>query len=187
MQTIIELIFGNIFFVALIIGGIISLINRNRTSQEQSSGQGQQGKEEKKEIDWKSIFQQEDEETSSPQRPTKPVPEAEGELVKPDVENSGPAQHEQYSKQMEELRKKQEEAREKVEKVGRSTVHDNALDQAATGVDSRQTGSRSRFAPTSRSDAIQGVVWSEILGEPKARRPYPNNGMKRYQKRTGSN
>lgn len=169
------------FIVALIIGGLISLFNRNRTSQEQSTDQSQQEDKQKKEIDWKSIFQQETDETPSQQRPTKPVPEAEGELVKPEEKSSNAAQHEQYSQQMEELRKKQEEARQKAEKVGRSTVHENALDQAATR--STQPASGARFVPTSRRDVIQGVVWSEILGEPKARRPYPTSGMKRYGKK----
>ncbi|WP_026700340.1 hypothetical protein [Salibacterium aidingense] len=166
MEAIFELIFGNIFILALLIGGLISLFNRNRGGQEQSETSGRRNEDQK---DWKDIFQNQKEETTSSQRPTKPVPEAEGELVKPDR-----AGYEPYHEEMEELRRKQERAREAAEKAG------------SPSVDTRPAGRRrpapGGIAPVTPENARQGIIWAEVLGAPKSRRPYSTHRKNAYRK-----
>ncbi|WP_252311682.1 hypothetical protein [Sinobaca sp. H24] len=90
MDAFIEFLLGNIFFLFIAAAGIYSLFNRGRQRAEDDGSQnkpvsGQPKRTGSGKIDWESIFQQEKPEgRRSPEgeRPTKPVPEAEGEFVR---------------------------------------------------------------------------------------------------------
>ncbi|MGY4690353.1 hypothetical protein [Salibacterium sp. K-3] len=165
MEALFELIFGNIFILALVIGGLISLFRRTAGS-ESSETSGRREQEDRKQVS------QEQNKRPADSRPTRPVPEAEQELSKPETPAEG-----RYESQMEELRKKQERARELSNTAGQTLAASSA---AAAGKKRRVAGS---IVPVTPENARQGVLWSEILGEPKAKRKMPNHGASRYQLR----
>ncbi|MFB4164880.1 hypothetical protein ACE1TI_13880 [Alteribacillus sp. JSM 102045] len=185
MQAIIELLLSNIFIIVLLIGGLISVFNRNK-QQEETNRRTRQGGENKKEVDWKTIFQQESDKRDNPQRrPTKPVPEADAELVRPEKNNTTETnkQLDQYQERLEQLRSKQKAAEEKMKKIENSPVFEEAIGEAHAGSD-KTASSRSQFVSITRKEAINGIIWAEILGEPKARRPQINNLQRQYRKRS---
>ncbi|SDI85658.1 hypothetical protein [Alteribacillus bidgolensis] len=183
MEAIFELLMNNFLFIALLIGGLISVFNRNK-QQEEANKKTKQEDTNRKEIDWKTIFQQESDPNDVPgqRRPTKPVPEAEAELVKPENQEIS-KKHEQYKERIEELRKKRETAEEKMKNIEASPVFEEGIGDVPIA---QQSGniSRSRFATISRKEAINGIIWSEILSEPKARRPHVNNFHRKYYKKS---
>ncbi|WP_158735058.1 hypothetical protein [Alteribacillus sp. YIM 98480] len=184
MEAIFELLMNNFLFIALLIGGLISVFNRNK-QQEEANKKTKQEDTNRKEVDWETIFQQESDRNDVPEhrRPTKPVPEAEAELVKPENQEISKT-HEQYKERIEELRKKRETAEEKMKNIEASPVFDEGIGSDVPIAQQSRSISRSRFASISRKEAINGVIWSEILSEPKARRPHANNFYRKYYKKS---
>ncbi|MFD2704140.1 hypothetical protein [Salibacterium lacus] len=156
MEALIELIFGNILILGLIVGGLISLFGRiysgNKESGEEAgpNQQNETGQEVRKE----------NQRQSGSRRPTSPVPEAE---PSPGGSPSSPGNG--YEQQMEELRKKQERARELTNETLRSPGSPSA--PAASG-ENRVTASG--IAPVTPENAKQGILWAEILGAPVSKR-----------------
>lgn len=178
MDAFIEFLLGNIFFLFIAAAGIYSLFNRGRQRTEDDGSQnkpvsGQPKRTGSGKIDWESIFQQEKpEERRSPQgeRPTKPVPEAEGEFVRGQSTDPASGRTAQYYEKMEQAKKRRSEA-DKKPTDDTSPIFNQALDNTRS---SQSIGSSSKvsFSSPSHEDAKNGIIWSEILGKPRSQRPH---------------
>ncbi|UCZ54495.1 hypothetical protein LGQ02_06960 [Bacillus shivajii] len=133
--------------------------NRPQNRPQQS---GHQQKEE--EVDWREIFKQE--------QPS--VEERHEKTRQPTVERESVSKHEpakelekannDLSDRYEALKKRKEEALKQVKKVDKSPITEGDITKKTSKVELD-------FSKVSRDEAIKGIVWSEILGKPRSRRP----------------
>ncbi|SDH47645.1 hypothetical protein SAMN05192534_10644 [Alteribacillus persepolensis] len=184
MEAILELVLSNIFWIALLVGGLISVFNRNKDQGEQQQGREQRKPQDEREIDWKSIFQQEDDTKTDQRRPTTPVPEAASQPAETMKNEQTSQAHEQYQQQMEELRQRKLEAEEKIKNIDTSVVTDAGIGNSSSESSSSNESHASRVLAMSKRDVMNGVIWSEVLGEPKARRLQKKAVSKAYMKRS---
>jgi hypothetical protein len=162
MEILLDLLFDNIFFVILAIGFIMSFLKKLR------QGQGQSGEQQPRKAQGMPPFGQGPStvtrgrtvtRTESPQRPI--VSEARPEVIRPSLvaENQGEAEgqweagSEYYSS----------ERMERVSLVQRETP--------ISALDVSKQGARTSVEITP-SQAVQGIVWAEIFGPPRAKRPF---------------
>lgn len=185
MDAFIEFLLGNLFFLFIAGAAIFSLVNRSKQrsggdNSQNSPGGGQQRRTGPGKIDWESIFQQEKPEgsqSSSSERPTKPVPEAEGEFVRGESTDPASGRTAQYYEKMEQAKKRRSEA-EKNPIDDNSPIFNQALNNAGS---SQSIGNSSKvsFSSPSHEDAKNGIIWSEILGKPRSQRPHQTSKYSR--------
>ncbi|MCR6110385.1 hypothetical protein HXA35_08585 [Bacillus sp. A301a_S52] len=183
MEGLFNLLLESPIFLFIIIAAIMSFLRGNKQDEKQTRRQRPQGQqqrrtpsqsEEEQEVDWRDIFRQEE-------RPTEPqsteswsnrersenksyseptvssLPqEAENELSKTNREL-----HERYER----IKKRQEQAAKQVGEIGDSPIMQGDLTRSAA-----KPKVQLNFSHISREEAIKGIVWSEILAKPKARR-----------------
>lgn len=58
---------------------------------------------------------------------------------------------------------------EKLEELKNRSYHEPSIQKKITVDKPKITGEKNVFKPISRKEAVQGVVWSEILGPPKSK------------------
>ncbi|MFB5662107.1 hypothetical protein [Alteribacillus sp. HJP-4] len=169
------------FIIALIIGGIISAINKNKQKEtgRNTTNAPENQQEQEQELDWKSIFRENknpgdntypQDRRRDQQRPTRPVPEAESELYRNEPEQTKYSEaHDQYKKKSDELKRKKEKAKKKIDNVKGYSLDKDEIGTAGTGAPSSYL-QESRYHNVSRNEAVNGIIWSEILGAPRSRK-----------------
>ncbi|MCM3761506.1 hypothetical protein M3212_11995 [Alkalihalobacillus oceani] len=174
MENLLEFIFNNIFLVLIIIGGIISFLNRlggNQNEQQrqksrpqQRSGRPQQGQGK---IDWREIFQQEEAEPERPRRSTYAGPDGLGEeqpRQTAEVQFESPVA--EIEEEQRQLKKRYEEARRRQQRAAESARNSQQTPQRANEKLDLQLNR------LSNNEAMKAVVWAEVLGQPRARKPH---------------
>lgn len=129
--------------------------------QRQPSQSGERSNEDQ--VDWKDIFKQEQPPTE--RQPTvRRTPKSEQNEVPENVQAELSKANEGLQEQYEKVRERKRRARESAGKIQDSPI--------ARGDVTKSSGSDVQldFSKITREDAIKGIVWSEILGKPKARR-----------------
>ncbi|WP_216830054.1 hypothetical protein [Alkalihalobacterium elongatum] len=169
-MNILDFLLGNIFFVILILGALWNFFSR----QAESKKEAEQGKrpQREQEIDWKEIFRQE----QAPVERDKPTVARE---VEPSFEPSFEPIHKEVvttsdrRTEMEKLRNQLEEKRKKLKKVEHATnaaISDSPITSNEIG--RKKPKLELDFQNISQQDAMKGIIWSEILGKPRATRSY---------------
>lgn len=189
MDVLIEFIVQNIFFVAIVIGGLISMFNRmsgNGQQEEQKRSQRQQRPVQKQEkVDWREIFRQEEADTK-PARPRQPTfagsAQSEEEVsrqatpVATQVENG----MDNVLGEQQELQERYEQARLRKEEASRKIRQERTNEGRSDGEHSRTSGSLDlQLNRLSSTEAMKAVVWAEVLGRPRARQPHSTFARKR--------
>ncbi|WP_240376588.1 hypothetical protein [Bacillus piscicola] len=179
MGSIIEFLFSNMFIVVLLIGGLVSVFNRNKRQQ-----QGKEDSSEKKErpvFDWETIFQEnkpEKEPQNSPSRGQEEATVSSDELQTSDT-------YDRYEKKREELREQAINAEEKMKQLGNSPVFEEQIGTSLGGVPSASKP-HPRFSSLSRKDVVDGIIWSEVLGPPKSRQYFQHKSRYHHSYRKKS-
>lgn len=164
MEAIIEFIFGNLFFVILVLGAIYNMFMKKKAQEESTKEQERKGGSGvpnqapvPTKIDWKEIFRQEDAPIEKPRpRPVLSIPQQEVvKIQKPQTEL------EKHRAHLEEKRDEQKKKREKSEKVS-PILNDEIKDSI---------GGNSYFHNLTKEEVVRGVVWTEVLGKPRAKKP----------------
>ncbi|SDY51818.1 hypothetical protein SAMN05421736_102159 [Evansella caseinilytica] len=177
MDALIDLLFGNPFLLFLIIAGIVSFLQRlgNKGKQEETkktAGRPAQGRAaEKKEIDWREIFRQEEAPPAKQEhRPAPAMSQAETSRgtnqVPYNMEDNAESELEKAKNQLhnryEELKKKKELALKQANKLADSPI-------VRSEIADNRSGGILDFKNVSGDDIVKGIVWAEVLGKPKAR------------------
>lgn len=179
MESIIEFIFANFVFVAVIIGGLLSLFSRMANSgqqQEQQQRRQQHPGQNQEKVDWREIFRQEEGESgpSQPRQPTYVGPrQSEGarSTTSPTASQVESGMNDLLNEQQ--LQNHYEEARRRKEKVARRTREQvNEHDRTGGSLDLH-------LNRLSNKEAMKAVVWAEVLGRPRARQPHNTFARKR--------
>ncbi|WP_332632156.1 hypothetical protein [Halalkalibacter flavus] len=174
LESLLEFIAQNFIFVAVIVGGLISMLGRMTGAGQQhqdNRGAGQrqrppqQPQEEK--VDWREIFKQEEMEPERGRNRQEPKVEQ--------VQVTVPSEREQLQQEIQnrydELRQKREKASQRDREVRSETEvthHSDGLDLGLNRL--------------SNKEAMKAVVWSEVLGRPRARQPHNTFSRRRYMK-----
>lgn len=177
MESLFELIMSNLFFVIIVIGGIISFFNRmssggeseerqQRQERPAQRGQQAQGRQRQQEetVDWREIFKQE--------QPSQP--EATNQ------ETVRPVSFEPVSDAPEEVSKgvdRQQELYDRYERLKdkkRDAV--KRLEDTVMPAPSKTSQNRSKLDlqlnRLSNQEAMKAVVWAEVLGKPRGKNPH---------------
>ncbi|WP_100406752.1 hypothetical protein [Bacillus solitudinis] len=162
MQNLFELILSNLFFVVLIIGGLLSFFKRvaQGNAQQERQEQGPQSEKPGK-IDWKEIFNQEaNEQDDRPQQQQYEEEPVSFEPVSHEVEIAK-VQNDDLQTRREDLiqRREMSRARSSSYEIGKQPVTKNR------GLDLN-------LNKLSNKEAMKAVVWSEVLGKPRGRHPH---------------
>ncbi|MCM3712829.1 hypothetical protein M3202_01925 [Alkalihalobacillus oceani] len=173
MENLLSLIFENIFLVLIIIGGIISFLGRlggnqneqqrqKSRPQQQRSGRPQQGQGK---IDWREIFQQEEAKPERPRRSTYAGPSGlEEEQPRQTAEVQFESPIAEIEEEQRQLKKRYEEARRRQQR---------AAEAARSSEQTPQNGQLDlQLNRLSNNEAMKAVVWAEVLGQPRARKPH---------------
>ncbi|QDI89773.1 hypothetical protein EPH95_00120 [Salicibibacter halophilus] len=101
-------------------------------------------------------------------RPTEQTPRAERQVYREENTTETSSAHAEYEQQRERLRRERENAKRRLENA-----------DAPVAAPSRQSRKNEAlpFSALSGNDVVKGVIWSEVLGEPRARKPHRTNRM----------
>ncbi len=187
MESLMEFIVQNIFFVVIVIGGLISLFNRmsGNGQEEQKKQQRQQRPEQRQaKVDWREIFKQEEADTK-PDRPREPTFSSSSQEGSRDSSSSTTPQFDRGGiddllGEQQQLQDRYEEARLRKEQTTRrireERTHHSFLDEKSN----RSSGSLDlQLNRLSNKEAMKAVVWSEVLGRPRGRQPHSTFARKR--------
>ncbi|WP_078428847.1 hypothetical protein [Alkalihalobacterium alkalinitrilicum] len=172
-MQIFDFLFGNIFFVLLILGALWNFFSRQAENKKEAE-QGQKPKREQ-EIDWKEIFRQE----QAPVERETPQPTVTREIepsFEPIHREVGTAVSDRRT-EMERVRDQLEEKRKKLRQTESKSITDAAITDSP--IFKKEIGKKStkldlNFSNISQKEAMKGIIWSEILAKPKAMRSYSN-------------
>lgn len=159
----------------------MSFLRGNKQEEKQTRRQRPQGhqqqrrtpsqSEEEQEVDWRDIFRQEERPTepqstvsrtnSENKRSAEPTVSSLPQEAEKELSKTSRELHERYEK----VKKRQERAKKEAGEIGDSPIMQGDLTRSAA-----KPKVQLNFSHISREEAIKGVVWSEILGKPKARR-----------------
>lgn len=160
MFDIIDFIFDNLFFILLIGGAILNFLGKNKEEQKPNKKKPTIPKP-IQEIDWKQIFEKESEPVE-PKRAQKVEPiELETEPIVIEEMIASPIEEEQNK-----LLEKQAELKRLEEKLKQVPTRAMAVKELPI----RKTG-KSYFQQITKDEVVRGVIWSEVLGKPRAKRP----------------
>ncbi|WP_096188353.1 hypothetical protein [Evansella halocellulosilytica] len=136
---------------------------RPNRPQNRPAETGQSHREE--EVDWREIFKQE----------TQTVEERRETTRQPSAENSSPLSrdgekelnktNEELLERYENLKKRKQEAKRNASKIENSPIQNSDLTK------NRKSKVELDFSSISRDEAVKGIIWSEILGKPRSRKP----------------
>ena len=166
MEAIFEFIFANLFFVILVLGALFNLFMRNKSQEEAKKeqekkrrAQGSGNAPQTQEIDWKEIFRQE--QSPAQTRPERPVAV---ETMPQQFERIEQTAQTEIEKQRALLQKKQEELLKRREGIEESSpIFNGEIRDTASG--------KSYFHNLTKDEVVKGVVWSEVLGKPRSKKP----------------
>ncbi|MFC0473468.1 hypothetical protein ACFFHM_23900 [Halalkalibacter kiskunsagensis] len=170
LENLFEFIAQNFIFVAVIVGGIISMLGRlagGGQQQEQRGRQNQrpnqqpnQQREEK--VDWRDIFRQEEIEPEREVKRQSHSPQVESAPATITVEDDQLKRQQEIQDRYDELRQKRENATRKGREI-RDEMQSSNKNHEQLDLHLNQL---------SNKEAMKAVVWSEVLGPPRARQPH---------------
>ncbi|SDN43531.1 hypothetical protein [Alkalicoccus daliensis] len=162
MENLISLLLDSPLLLFFILAAIFSFIQsrsgssdqeaEGRTNQPQTYEQGEEVSSERrqqKEFDWKDILFEGEREAKQEEAPQKSEEPANNQT--------------EMQKHYEKVRKRQREAEKSSAKVENSPITRGDItktDNSPVDID---------FSNMSKQDIVKGIVWSEVLGKPKAR------------------
>jgi hypothetical protein len=176
VESLFELIMSNLFFVIIVIGGLISFFNRmsnggesderpqrhERSAQRGQHPTGQRQQEET--VDWREIFKQE--QPSQPEatnqetvRPVsfEPVSDAHEEVSK------GVDRQQELYDRYERLKDKKRDAVKRFEKTVKPASGETSQNPSKLDL---------QLNRLSNQEAMKAVVWAEVLGKPRGKNPH---------------
>ncbi|GAE33394.1 hypothetical protein [Halalkalibacter akibai] len=166
IEQLFDFIAQNFIFVAVIIGGIISMLGRLSGAgqgQQEQGGQRtnqQPRRQQEEQVDWREIFKQEERETS------KPI-ETQQEVY---FEDPTVSRQQELQTQYEEMQRKREKSSRKVKELRKTTSQNEVYEKRGLDLQLSQLSNR---------EAMKGVVWAEVLGRPRAKQPHSTFVRKR--------
>ncbi len=175
MEDLLRMITSNPILLFLIIGAILSFLQKGKEEQGKRETQkrgGAAGKGKQPEIDWQEIFRQEEKSDPKPTRQT--------ETTYTYTEEHPTASIDGISRSNELLEKyeKAKQNKKAAEIIGKNLKDSPIYKDDLTN--SKEV--KLDFSNISREEAIKGVVWSEILGKPRAKGSYrPSMNTRRRQ------
>ncbi len=169
MEGIIEFLFGNLFFLLLILGALFNFFIRAGKKEEPPPKKRPQRAEE--EIDWREIFRQEQAQTEQERKQSAPPVRMEKipHVGDSSVDISVPTVHE-YSTEIE--RKRQELAQKRKQLENRPIDVSEQSPIFTNEIGKRRSALQMEFNQLTNEDAKRGVIWAEVLGKPRAKRPH---------------
>ncbi|MBU8905662.1 hypothetical protein [Desertibacillus haloalkaliphilus] len=175
LDALLDFIFQNIFLIVLLAGSLLSFLGRKEEANKQKRPSEQ--REQEQEIDWKEIFKQE---APEEQKPTAAPPRNEHESEARGYHAEAPApslEEDQAQKDIferyEKMKRKKQEVKETLENLKKPEVSEDKV-QPSAQLDLN-------FKTITKEDAKKGVIWSEVLGSPRARNPH--RAFMNYSKR----
>ncbi|UOE95669.1 hypothetical protein [Alkalihalobacillus sp. LMS39] len=159
----------NPIWLIIILGALWNLFSRSaEQKKEQQPKKPQQQEQEKRNIDWEEIFTQAEQQPQQENsRPAPLQPTIDTETITQHVEDK----RTELQKERDILKKKQELLQKKAE-AGLTFMNDPIRQSP---IESREIGKppslQLHFSELTREDAMKAVVWSEVLGKPKAKQP----------------
>ncbi|WP_227934927.1 hypothetical protein [Alkalihalobacillus deserti] len=172
LDQIFDLITENFIFVALLIGGLISMFGRltgagqqqeQRPSRPQRSDAPQQEK-----VDWREIFKQEEVDPEPVQRRTSTNIEPPTQHVS--FEEGVVGRQQELQNQYEEMQRKREVSSRKSKEIRK---------EASTSELEKKDKLDLHLNNLSNKEAMKAVVWAEVLGPPRSRQPHATFVKKR--------
>ncbi|MDQ0254354.1 hypothetical protein J2S74_001729 [Evansella vedderi] len=167
---LIEALLGNPLLLFFVIAALLSLFRNaggnNQEEQKRSrrpaSGRNTQGQDE---VDWREIFQQE-------QQPAKPSPLEETRTASRETVEETYSIPESVAKEQDKANRELQERYEQVQRRKKLAMEmaDKQQDSPIYSNDISNSKVHLNFKKISREEAIKGIIWSEILGKPKARK-----------------
>lgn len=166
----IDFILENLFFVAIVIGGLFSFFSRmangeqeqeKRGGRPQRTGQAQRTGENQGKMDWREIFFEEEVKSDTPRKlPNNPTFE--------DVQVT----NDQDLLEVDLYRERVEAERNK--KRAEKLLEEQRLKNSSKLEEQRrrEKGLELHLDRLSNQEAMKAVVWSEVLGRPRARQPH---------------
>ncbi|WP_018923716.1 hypothetical protein [Salsuginibacillus kocurii] len=195
MEELLQFLFANIFWIILLLGGLFSVFNRQSGNQERQSGEQQrrtsnqpqsQDGNRREPVDWRELMREvqgkesDDHPTSrAPERgsPINSSPREAGDQSSSheaaEAEQTSKA-HQEYNEQMEQLKRKKQEAKEKLANEGGlgEAIDDSGLLKEAKSRIASSAQVDLELEKLSKDEAMKGFIWSEVFGEPRAKKPY---------------
>ncbi|AXF54688.1 hypothetical protein [Salicibibacter kimchii] len=102
------------------------------------------------------------------EHPTERAPQADRDVYQEENTREASSAHAEYEQQWERLRRERENAKRRLENTD--------VPVAAPGSEKQQHEGLP-FNNFSENDVVKGVIWSEVLSEPRARKPHRTNRM----------
>ncbi|WP_062050068.1 hypothetical protein [Bacillus sp. JCM 19034] len=173
--------FDNLLPFIVIIGALISFFGRianekkeqerKQQQRRQTPAQQQQSEQQvetnEQQIDWRDLFN---------------TDEFEQKTSWPGAESAEPSksqmQQVESEDRLEKEQKKQIERREKLEKRLKEIKQQTAKTRQQSAA-TESSGLNLQFDQLSNKEAMQGVVWAEVLGRPRAKQPHQTFGRGR--------
>ncbi|ARK29326.1 hypothetical protein BkAM31D_05350 [Halalkalibacter krulwichiae] len=173
LDQIIDLIMQNIVFIAVVIGGLISMFGRlSGANQQESQDQRKRrphspplNEQREEQVDWREIFKQEE-------REPEPQPTQTAKSIEPSLSTVS----EEVSSRQQQLQEQYEEMRRKRERSSRQTKEIRNVPKTEVTSDDKLDLGLNRL---SNKEAMKAVVWAEVLGSPRAKRPHPTFSKRR--------
>ncbi|RBW70505.1 hypothetical protein [Bacillus taeanensis] len=150
LETLIEFIFSNLFFVFIIIGGIISFLKRLKETNNQPSKPAQRPSVSGKKQE-ASIPREQNPDFSSV------------ETIQ--VENKRPQTNLQHAEE------KLYQFKEQVEERSSTKLKRHSLNKTVIN--------KKTFKNPSKNKLREGIIWAEILHSPRAHKPYGRDAFRR--------
>lgn len=153
LEQLIELLMQNLFFVILIIGGIYSFFKRQleKQNEQQQPGKVRQRQQSPHQAETMSMPQEERSRTSRPAR----EPSERMKKVRSNIEEMYTAKREEYENAIQDGTDRVESVRKPI----RTKTTPNLQTQKSTLI-------------PNPDNVAQGVIWAEILGPPRSRKPH---------------
>ncbi len=175
MEDLLRAITSNPILLFLIIGAILSFLQKGKEEQAKRETQnrgGSTGEGKQVEIDWQEIFRQEEK--------TEPKPSSQTDTTYTYTEERATASMDGINRSNELLEKyeKAKQNKKAAENIGANLKDSPIYKDDLTA--SKEV--KLDFSNISKEEAIKGVVWSEILGKPRAKGSYrPSMSTRRRQ------
>jgi hypothetical protein len=188
VESLFDFIFSNLFFVILVIGGIMSFFNRmsrggeegeqqNRPGRQPQPPPGQRQQRQEEQVDWREIFKQEQPQARTEQDRPEPRFEERPVSFEPvsqqkEVAEGVDRQQELYDR-YERLKDKKREAVNQFERM---------VPQKPVEGSEKRSKLDLELNRLSNKEAMKAVVWAEVLGKPRGKNPHQTFSQIRRQR-----
>jgi hypothetical protein len=174
MEQLLEFLFSNPFFLIIIIGAIASFLKRGREQEAEEPRKTSAPRppvKKEQEVDWREIFRQEDETTPTPVRDRERYSTTATKQQTVAIEAS---RSNELLEQYEKAKRKKEVTKRNELVTKNSPIYKDDLTVT--------NKINLNFANITSEEAVKGVIWSEVLGKPRAKGSYrPSLNTRRKQ------